>query len=96
MTARSQFTYPRSIQNDVADALATARTRVNADQLEVIDVVTKILLDTFFEHDPAFHSRADEWARRARYRYGTPRQPSPTDHGDTSSWPTTTSPSSGT
>jgi hypothetical protein len=84
MTARSQFTYPRSIQNDVADALATARSRVNADQLEVVDVVTKILLDTFFEHEPAFHSRADEWARRARYRYGTPRpQPSPTDHGDT-------------
>lgn len=83
MTARSQFTYPRSIQNDVADCLASARSMVMADQLDTIDLVTKLLLDTFFEHEPAFHSRADEWARRARYRYGTPRhQPSPTTTGD--------------
>lgn len=83
MAVRSEFTYPRSIQNDVADALASARSTVMAEQLATIDVVTKILLDTFFEHDPAFHSRADEWARRARYRYGTPRtQPSPTSIGD--------------
>lgn len=83
MTARSDFTYPRSIQNDVADTLASARSLVALDQLEVIDLVTKLLLDTFFEHDPAFHSRADEWARRARYRYGTPRSShSPTSNGD--------------
>ncbi len=97
MAARSEFTYPRSIQNDIADALATARSRVGVDQLETIDVVTKIVLDTFFEHEPAFHSRADEWARRARYRYGTPRiQPSPNIERRHTPWPTTTSPSSGT
>jgi hypothetical protein len=70
----SRFTYPRSIQNDVADTLASCRVMVNVDQLEVIDLVTKSLLDTFFEHDPAFSSHVDEWARRAKYQVGTRRK----------------------
>ncbi|RTL29344.1 MAG: hypothetical protein EKK55_03655 [Rhodocyclaceae bacterium] len=74
MPADSRFVYPRSIQNDVADTLASCRQMVPGSELWVIDLITKSLLDTFFEHDPAFHSRVDEWARRARYRYDTPRQ----------------------
>lgn len=70
---RSRFTYPRSIQNDVADTLASCRHAVGADQLWVIDLITKSLLDTFFEHDPAFVSHVDAWASRARYCIGTPK-----------------------
>ena len=73
----SNFVYPRSIQNDVADALASARSYVGAEQLYVIDLVTKIMLDVFFEHDPAFASHVEAWARRARLGQNTPR-PSPT------------------
>jgi hypothetical protein len=67
----SRFVYPRSIQNDVADTLASARSRIAADQLWVIDLVTKLMLDTFFEHDPPFAEHADAWARRAKYRVGS-------------------------
>jgi len=73
MPADSRFVYPRSIQNDVADALASARSRVGADDLWVIDLVTKVLIDTFFEHDPAFSASADAWTTRAKYHVGTPR-----------------------
>lgn len=70
---RSRFTYPRSLQNDVADTLASCRHAVSADDLWVIDLITKSLFETFFEHDPGFASHADAWADRARYRIGTPR-----------------------
>jgi hypothetical protein len=73
MPPDSRFIYPRSIQNDVADALASTRSRVGADDLWVIDLVTKVLIDTFFEFDPAFSTHADEWARRAKYHVGRPR-----------------------
>lgn len=63
----SRFTYPRSIQNDIADVLATCRTRVGPAGNDAIDVVTKELIELFFEHDDTFLSRADAWARRARY-----------------------------
>lgn len=69
----SRFVYPRSIQNDVADALATCRARVASDELRIVDLVTKELLEVFFEHDPAFSSHVDAWARRARYCVDTPR-----------------------
>lgn len=69
----SQFTYPRSLQNDVADVLATVRAHVNSDGLDVLDLVAKHLIELFYEHDPTFLSRADEWGRRARYQYGTSR-----------------------
>mgnify|MGYP000054455212 CR=1 FL=1 len=75
----SRFVYPRSIQNDVADGLATARSMVTTADLAVIDLVTRILLDVFFEHDPPFSSHADRWADRARLGQNTPRQ-SPTSH----------------
>jgi hypothetical protein len=64
--------YPRSIQNDVADTLAQARTRVGPNELWVIDLTTKLMLETFFEHDPAFSDHVDAWTRRAKYRVGTP------------------------
>lgn len=68
----SRFTYPRSIQNDVADVLASVRAMCNSTELRAVDLVTKSLIELFHEHDPTFLSRADEWARRARYRHGTP------------------------
>lgn len=67
----SKFVYPRSLHNDVADTLAVARTRVQHDQLYVIDVIIKLLIDTFVEHDPEFVHHADAWAIRAKYRVGT-------------------------
>lgn len=73
MPPDSHFVYPRSIQNDVADGLAQARSRVAIEQLWVIDLITKILLDVFFEHDPAFAPHVDAWARRARLGQDTPR-----------------------
>lgn len=68
----SQFTYPRSLQSDVADVLATVRASLMPDETRVLDLVTKHLIELFYEHDPTFLSRADEWGRRARYCYGTP------------------------
>ena len=47
MPADSRFVYPRSIQNDVADTLASCREMVPASERCVIDLVNRSLLHTF-------------------------------------------------
>lgn len=65
---RSRFLYDRSIVNDVAAVLASARINATFPRdIETIDRVIRDMHDMFAE-DPTFDS--ERFMRTCRYRYG--------------------------
>lgn len=69
---RSRFVYDRSLANDLADILASARANTWCDpQRFSLDLVIRAFMDIAYESDQQFDT--EHFARRAKY--WTDRQP---------------------
>jgi len=77
MSRDSHFTYPRSVTDDIAVALAHSRSHCWCQpQLIILDQTIDTICDDLTEHDPhfdteRFRTRARYWTDRARVHLPT-------------------------